>query len=1249
MRLFHQDEKLCPEEVGRLIDFGLSGDSDYDSMARLQLEGVAALYNILCENKFAYLADEVGMGKTYQALGLAAVLWHLKPDARVVFVSPRQALQQKWKRDYQNFFSGNYLRHRLGNGGHARGDDRVTSVVLGTPLHRPAFHHRLSEWAMALSRQEKSAVFLRHSSFRRPLFVTRDEASDIPGAWTRWKERMAGWGLHDSAVEVKGAKEDNMSFLFNCEMGCALNKRLRELAADGQAIDLLVVDEAQCLRNPENQSNTVFRKVFEDVVDKWLFLSATPVHGGPEDLRNVLNGYPQACKVITEQDVESMEKLQRRLRRFMVRRPRRYLCGQAQATATTVGKGDYRDHDRDGWAVTELDAASTLSMALVQKHLTRILAGRSNRYHIGFLSSFETLQDSVRRLEDCHDEPDGDRDSDWVLDPNERGVRSLERQAPDAGTLARLAQSYASRFGRPLPHPKLDEVVQKAGRLAFGTETEPGGEKYLIFTRRVSTVAALRERLEAYHQKTVEDRAQRVWGETLEWNGPDDMGDSPDADDEVEEFVEQTPDDDGTPFRTAMAKKGWLFNFLRRFRRTGGDALFFEENWLQRLLAWEGRSAEDAAKRIPDRLWAESLAYARRSAGVKTAVHRAKQLHYLSVHAPIRCPEAFNLTPEDGATWHSMLTRLLPAAVDVPAAESVEAELARGPDSVRYPRILDHTTLWSKWDDILSLHDLCLPGSERLPSWQDLCRRQVLKTVFGQVFRLTDIVIDLFFANRTDGPFVDSFLQYVAGTDPSAMRLRGMCKDWLEHLDLIVRNTFSHSGRDLEGLARLGSFVELNKQSPVLGVTGSSKGHKTALSQFRMPGYPTVLVCTDTLKEGVDLHLFCDKVVHYGVAWTSGDLEQRIGRVDRYFSQIERRLRNAPAGSMPQLRVYYPHVVRSLERGQVEYVIERKRQAEALMDTTLALDETDSKEIVLDATTTSLRRPPSSSLDQPFGTPSFDGHQASLDVVSEAALRSRMTHYSSFSSALHKRLLEAGVAVRDNDRGLHQGFTFSLPSYGAGRALWRFDVDLDRYVISFVGAPKLDAPFLPGCEHVQVEREVRAEPVWQMVVPGPGDPPSGALLDSVADLLTAPAVASPQVRAWWAVASTAQRLGTSEPNSLPHTLTVRIPLGSRHQTVKIRLSHNLFRVTSQICTLATLPESDRWGGLPSASAITAWTVLENRQLSSGFLVLDPSGGLHYGLQLITVDPSPEILSSVILTAARRADDYEAALVGDDVY
>jgi hypothetical protein len=92
---------------------------------------------------------------------------------------------------------------------------------------------------------------------------------------------------------------------------------------------------------------------------------------------------------------------------------------------------------------------------------------------------------------------------------------------------------------------------------------------------------------------------------------------------------------------------------------------------------------------------------------------------------------------------------------------------------------------------------------------------------------------------------------------------------------------------------------------------------------------PWVMVGTDAIREGVNLHLYCDRVMHYGLAWTPGDLEQRVGRVDRYFSKIERRLKTS-IDPMPTLETLYPHLRDTLERRQIDVVMERKRQSDAV-------------------------------------------------------------------------------------------------------------------------------------------------------------------------------------------------------------------------------------------------------------------------------------------------------------------------------
>jgi hypothetical protein len=116
---------LSLDTAAELLDFGGRIGAE---AARGQLEGAVALHNILEKRRLAYLADEVGMGKTYVALGVVALFRHFAPDFRVLIIAPRANIQRKWHKELRNFVANNVqfadLRVKAVHGGLAR------SVVL---------------------------------------------------------------------------------------------------------------------------------------------------------------------------------------------------------------------------------------------------------------------------------------------------------------------------------------------------------------------------------------------------------------------------------------------------------------------------------------------------------------------------------------------------------------------------------------------------------------------------------------------------------------------------------------------------------------------------------------------------------------------------------------------------------------------------------------------------------------------------------------------------------------------------------------------------------------------------------------------------------------------------------------------------------------------------------------------------------------------------------------------------------------
>jgi superfamily II DNA or RNA helicase len=82
------------ESARELLDF--SKRIGAGQRAEEQLKGAVALHNLLERQGIAYLADEVGMGKTYVALGALALLRHANPKLRVLVIAPRANIQAKW-------------------------------------------------------------------------------------------------------------------------------------------------------------------------------------------------------------------------------------------------------------------------------------------------------------------------------------------------------------------------------------------------------------------------------------------------------------------------------------------------------------------------------------------------------------------------------------------------------------------------------------------------------------------------------------------------------------------------------------------------------------------------------------------------------------------------------------------------------------------------------------------------------------------------------------------------------------------------------------------------------------------------------------------------------------------------------------------------------------------------------------------------------------------------------------------------
>jgi hypothetical protein len=887
------------DTVGAYLDFSCGKRfGENAALVALQREGVAAICTILRKKNVAYLADEVGLGKTMQGLGVVSCLLADHPAARVLVIAPREVVQNGWKNEYDRF---------------------VSYVAADRAMPTLATFDNLREWLR--DGVGPGVSLLRHPSFSRPVY--RNDGT--------WEDAVAGLDLPDihtlrQRVRVtptdKGASWDH-----NLAFARDVNAWLTQC---GIRFDLVVVDEAQCLRNLDGQqTNTVLLELLKGRVDRWLFLSATPAHSGAANIATVMNKYPGRGQLIDP--ALGGTALRAAMKPYMVRRLRTFTVQDRQ-----LHKRDYRLDDEAGFALRCTGVLDTLSIAMVQKRLVGMLEdGDGFRFRTGFMASFESLEDSLkgRTATDVpSNAPDGETPPDGSDFFGERHARTDDGKAPDEGFVTRISTDFHDRFKIGLSHPKVDGVERDLARTVWGdgSSEQPGGTKTVVFCRRLSSVRILRERLMKRYLRGIEDRCRDTWRMAIDWekgltdlaakSRVTDAGASQDEPVEPED-KEGAADDDLNRLRAAQQPGKWLYNFRSSFNDGQRHALFFELNWFRWLCAVGGVDPEKAADAVPAGVWRDSAAFATRS-GKR---YRRSQARFLAWRCLERhAQEVFGLDAERGAVLAHALRPVLHDDKPQPASDVSDA----APDR----ELLLFESLWTRVE-LLGLMCLPAPPGGTFDS-EAIHWRKVVATALSQYLRLTDALVDLRCAQRrgtgTD-PMLDKFVGWLGEGSAGAMRLLRVCREWCTHHRLI----FSAAVGDLAPqrpaeLAAMNAFEFMTSFDPVVAVTGGSGGHKRAVCQFNTPGMPYVMVGTDTIREGVNLHLFCDRVMHYGLPWTAGDLEQRIGRVDRFFGRIERRLHHESSDA--KLEVAYPHLADTIEALQIKNLRARRREAEEAVD-----------------------------------------------------------------------------------------------------------------------------------------------------------------------------------------------------------------------------------------------------------------------------------------------------------------------------
>ena len=102
------------------------------------------------------------------------------------------------------------------------------------------------------------------------------------------------------------------------------------------------------------------------------------------------------------------------------------------------------------------------------------------------------------------------------------------------------------------------------------------------------------------------------------------------------------------------------------------------------------------------------------------------------------------------------------------------------------------------------------------------------------------------------------------------------------------------------------------------------------MQTFNSPFFPEVLIASSVMAEGVDLHRFCRYVIHHDLDWNPSSLEQRTGRLDRIGAKVER------CGE--PIHVYLPYLAETQDEKMYRVVMDRERWFNVVMGEQFKVD-----------------------------------------------------------------------------------------------------------------------------------------------------------------------------------------------------------------------------------------------------------------------------------------------------------------------
>jgi hypothetical protein len=934
---------LNPDPTLEIVD----GD-----IAERQFQVILKGFNYLIqpENNFLYIADEVGLGKTYIAIGIASLLryFSMHPENyNDVIIVPKQNLQYKWQKEINNFILKNYLQN-----------DNIVKSILNKPaanLSKESIKHHLD-----FQNTGSNYIIFRNSSF------SISSENDINSK--QWKEKLLErLPIHQKDIfEEIYKKFSRNQIMVKRAFAYLLNQGLPN-------IDLLIVDEAHNFKHGVDGDisirNQIVSRVFgaycndEELfnefpelkknlspkVNKLLFLSATPINTQLYEIKRQLDCFLYHHLFKNKGDEKQTESLiNSSLNKFLIRGLMTIKVNQK-----SYSRNSYRHEHRLGNVEMKEDAEpqyikdnkTALVLCLMQyKTIKELRQNNNNQFEMGMLAGFESFENGVSKYEE------------------ETLENRKVNEAKDEQVIKNIVDSYYEEFSDYPPHPKQDSLVNEIFNLMLARQ------KSLVFVRRIASVRELEQKLlkkysdyilgiikniKNYQKYT--SLKKLVEKSELEKNREDieriivilKEKIEPDLKKDFSVYhsdylsPNQVIESDLREIFNAIIENTEIEQFQEEIKNhihRKNISLVLKElsikllrkKW-HKLLILEDE-IEDEEKPIDENGYTEEKSpyFFQRffyNEG-KNFKKRSYTKDWFELNL-ILMNDKYNLfqidqhllsdLPEIDSDKTDFSRSAILREYTIQALRSKDKNKAFIPDEFKTNTFLTNLLLeltndsFSKW---INAHEKLINNDSYTSFIDEL---DTLKEIIRSIFRQGSGLIPTFIAEALSSgrqnsreAFISEMTKLLLGSFNFVLK---EIEDVLRDYDKIVEKNFDDKNK---------IRYNLIQQLPILGVSGYHKRdiRKTAI-QFRMPGYPYVLIATDILKEGEDLHSYCKNIYHYGIAWNSSDMEQRTGRIDRIDSLAYRMIKSPENSELSdilfqkKLQVFYPYLTDTLEVNQM--------------------------------------------------------------------------------------------------------------------------------------------------------------------------------------------------------------------------------------------------------------------------------------------------------------------------------------------